>query len=56
MRCLDALANIQGEDARPFFEKMLPEATTDTVAKHLERLLSAPIVPKTASVVPPKKR
>lgn len=57
IKCLNALANIQGEKARPFFERMLPDATTDTVKKHLERLLSTPITPRKASVLPsPKKK
>ncbi|MCA8974247.1 MAG: hypothetical protein KDC98_05970 [Planctomycetes bacterium] len=41
--CITALAAIQGEGARPFFEKILPDATTDTVANYLKRLLEKPI-------------
>lgn len=37
--CLDALEAILGKDARPFFERMLPLATSDTVRNHLEHLL-----------------
>jgi len=51
IRCIDALVNIQGEAARPFLEEVLPKATTDTVAKHLSRILAKPIVAKEASIV-----
>lgn len=39
-KCLDALAQIQGEAARPFFEAMLPKANTGKVADHLKHLLT----------------
>lgn len=52
VHCLNALADIEGEAARPFFEQALDEATTETVRKRLETLLAAPIQPKAASVAP----
>jgi len=42
-KCLDAIAAIEGEKARPFFEAELPKATTEKVANHLKSLLSKPI-------------
>jgi hypothetical protein len=41
--CLTAIAAIEGEKARPFFEEMLAKATTEKVANHLKDLLSKPI-------------
>lgn len=43
VKCLDALASIQGEAARAFFEQALPKANTELVANHLKRLLGKPI-------------
>lgn len=70
VKCLDALASIQGEAARPFFEQALPKANTELVANHLKRLLGKPIqkgamkaatLPATApqptnSIAPPGKK
>ncbi len=50
VRCLDAIAAIEGESARPFFEDMLEKATTETVAKHLERLLGRSVTTQAASM------
>lgn len=70
VKCLDSLASIQGEAARPFFEQALPKANTEMVANHLKRLLGKPIqkgamkaaaLPATApqptnSIAPPGKK
>lgn len=44
--CADALANIQGEGARPFLEQALKQSTNDAVASHLRALLGRPLVAK----------
>ena len=41
--CLAAIAAIEGEKARPYFEEMLPKATTEKVANHIKDVLSKPI-------------
>jgi len=51
-KCLVAIAAIEGEQARPFFEAMLGKATSETVSNLLKNLLSKPI----EKVEPPKKK
>jgi len=41
--CLSAIAAIEGEKARPYFEEMLTKAETEKVANHLKELLSKAI-------------
>ncbi|MCR9243398.1 MAG: hypothetical protein NXI31_00095 [bacterium] len=50
VHCLEAIAAIEGEKARPFFEQALDKATTETVAKQLETLLSKPLTPRAAGM------
>jgi HEAT repeat protein len=40
VKCVDAISEILGEEARPWLEDQLRQATSDLVAKHIQHLLN----------------